>query len=115
VVSDTKNSSVFIFEDLCKRAGFTYRQVIDLFGNSDIEGFAKRVLESITNGKRVFRKEELGVGFLNLSSFVEESAPELAKKERSSWEGLWQRGIERFASNMLPVLPTLQNEDGTNL
>ena len=59
--------------------------------------------------------EELVVRFLNLSSFVEESAPELAKKERSSWEGLWQKGIERFASNMLPVLPTLQNEDGTNL
>ena len=115
VVSDTKNSSVFIFEDLCKRVGFTYRQVIDLFGNSDIEGFAKRVLESITNGKRVFSKEELGVGFLNLSSFVEESAPELAKEEKSNWEGLWQKGIERFASNMLPVLPTLQNEDGTNL
>ena len=59
--------------------------------------------------------EELVVRFLNLSSFVEESAPELAKEERSSWEGLWQKGIERFASESLPILPTPNDEYDTNL
>jgi hypothetical protein len=115
VVSDTKNSSVFIFEDLCKRAGFTYRQVIDLFGNSDIEGFARKVFESLANDGREFKKQEIGISFFDLNSFVEEAAPELAKKERSSWEGLWQKGIERFASESLPILPTPNDEYDTNL
>ena len=46
---------------------------------------------------------------------MEESAPELAKEEKSNWEELWQKGIERLASESLPILPTPNDEYDTNL
>ncbi len=103
--SSAGSAGRFIFEDLCRRAKMTYRQVIEMFMKSDVDNFA-RELSSGIDRTRIMNLPELGAFFLNLTSFVEEVAPLLDGEDRNSWSQKWNESLSYFSENLIPHIPS---------